>query len=133
MDFVSNDIQTDKVVKIRIEAVGGDLDRVATRYPLSFMNEMARQLTVAIESATGISGIADSSVELVMIFAPNTYLEHISGNVTYRRLVLVDAVSAPRDFWVKWTRLEAVSGEYNADNILFELGEDVFQKIREKE
>jgi hypothetical protein len=133
MDFVSNDIQTDKVVKIRIEAVGGDLDRVASRYPLSFMNEMARQLTVAIESATGISGIADSSVELVMIFAPNTYLEHISGNVTYRRLVLVDAVSAPRDFWVKWTRLEAVSGEYNADNILFELGEDVEQNVRQRE
>ena len=133
MDFVSNDIQTDKVVKIRIEAVGGDLDRVATRYPLSFMNEMARQLTVAIESATGISGIADSSVELVMIFAPNTYLEHISGNVTYRRLVLVDAVSAPRDFWIKWTRLEAISGEYNADNILFELGEDVEQNIRQRE
>ena len=133
MDFVSNDIQTDKVVKIRIEAVGGDLDRVASRYPLSFMNEMARQLTVAIESATGITGIADSSVELVMIFAPNTYLEHISGNVTYRRLVLVDAVSAPRDFWIKWTRLEAVSGEYNADNILFELGEDVDQNIRQRE
>ena len=133
MDFVSNDIQTDKVVKIRIEAVGGDLDRVASRYPLSFMNEMARQLTVAIESATGITGIADSSVELVMIFAPNTYLEHTSGNVTYRRLVLVDAVSAPRDFWIKWTRLEAVSGEYNADNILFELGEDVDQNIRQRE
>ena len=133
MDFVSNDIQTDKVVKIRIEAVGGDLDRVATRYPLSFMNEMARQLTVAIESATGISGIADSSVELVMIFAPNTYLEHISGNVTYRRLVLVDAVSAPRDFWIKWTRLEEITGEYNAENILFELGEDVEQNIRQRE
>ena len=133
MDFVSNDIQTDKVVKIRIEAVGGDLDRVASRYPLSFMNEMARQLTVAIESATGISGIADSSVELVMIFAPNTYLEHISGNVTYRRLVLVDAVSAPRDFWIKWTRLEEITGEYNAENILFELGEDVEQNIRQRE
>ena len=133
MDFVSNDIQTDKVVKIRIEAVGGDLDRVASRYPLSFMNEMARQLTVAIESATGISGIADSSVELVMIFAPNTYLEHISGNVTYRRLVLVDAVSAPRDFWIKWTRLEEITGEYSAENILFELGEDVEQNIRQRE
>ena len=133
MDFVSNDIQTDKVVKIRIEAVGGDLDRVASRYPLSFMNEMARQLTTAIESATGISGIADSSVELVMIFAPNTYLEHISGNVTYRRLVLVDAVSAPRDFWIKWTRLEEITGEYNAENILFELGEDVEQNICQRE
>jgi hypothetical protein len=133
MSLISNDIQASGVMKIRIEAVGGDLDRVVCRYPASFMNEMASQLTVAIESATGVNGIADSSVELVMVFAPNTYMEHISGNVTYRRLMLIDAVSAPRDFWVKWTRLEAVEGEYTAENILFELGEDVDQKIREKE
>ena len=121
------------VVKIRIEAVGGDLDRVACRYPASFMNEMARQLTEAIEAATGVTGIADSSVELVMVFAPSTYMEHISGNVTYRRIMLVDAVSAPRDFWVKWTRLEAIEGEYTAENILFELGEDVEQTILQRE
>ena len=133
MDFVSNDIMTEGVVKVRIDAVGGDLDRVAFRYPASFMNEMARQLTSAIEAATGVTGIADSSVELVMMFAPSTYMEHISGNVTYRRLMLIDAVSAPRDFWVKWTRLEATEGEYTAENILFELGEDVDQKVRERE
>jgi hypothetical protein len=98
MSLISNDIQASGVMKIRIEAVGGDLDRVVCRYPASFMNEMASQLTVAIESATGVNGIADSSVELVMVFAPNTYMEHISGNVTYRRLMLIDAVSAPRDF-----------------------------------
>ena len=133
MDFVSNDIKTDGVIKIRIDAVGGNLDVVAARYPLSFMNEMARQLTPAIEAATGVVGIADSSVELVMMFASGTYMEHVSGNVTYRRLSLIDAVSAPRDFWVKWTRLEATDGEYTAENILFELGEDVDQKIRERE
>ena len=133
MDFVSNDIKTEGVVKIRIDAVGGDLDRVACRYPASFLNEMARQLTSAIEAATGVTGVAESSVELVMMFAPSTYMEHISGNVTYRRLMLIDAVSAPRDFWVKWTRLEAIEGEYTAENILFELGEDVDQKVREKE
>ena len=133
MDFVSNDIKTEGVVKIRIDAVGGDLDRVADRYPASFMNEMARQLTSAIEAATGVTGIAESSVELVMMFAPSTYMEHISGNVTYRRLMLIDAVSAPRDFWVKWTRLDAIEGEYTEENILFELGEDVEQKVREKE
>ncbi len=133
MDFVSNDIKTEGVVKIRIDAVGGDLDRVACRYPASFLNEMARQLTSAIEAATGVTGVAESSVELVMMFAPSTYMEHISGNVTYRRLMLIDAVSAPRDFWVKWTRLEAIEGEYTAENILFELGEDVEQKVREKE
>ncbi len=133
MNLNSNDIKTEGVVKIRIDAVGGDLDRVAFRYPASFMNEMASQLTAAIEAATGVSGLAESSVELVMMFAPGTYMEHISGNVTYRRLMLIDAVSAPRDFWVRWTRLEAAEGEYTSDNILFELGEDVDQKVREKE
>ncbi len=130
MDFITNN---EGMVKIRIDAVGGDLDRIAFKYPTSFMNEMARQLTSAIESATGVEGIADSSVELIMMFASSTYMEHVSDNVTYRRLMLIDAVSAPRDFWVKWTRLEATDGEYNESNILFELGEDVDQKIRERE
>ena len=130
MDFITNN---EGMVKIRIDAVGGDLDRIAFKYPTSFMNEMARQLTSAIESATGVEGIADSSVELIMMFASSTYMEHVSDNVTYRRLMLIDAVSAPRDFWVKWTRLEATDGEYNEGNILFELGEDVDQKIRERE
>ena len=130
MDFITNN---EGMVKIRTDAVGGDLDRIAFKYPTSFMNEMARQLTSAIESATGVEGIADSSVELIMMFASSTYMEHVSDNVTYRRLMLIDAVSAPRDFWVKWTRLEATDGEYNEGNILFELGEDVDQKIRERE
>ena len=133
MDFVPNNISEGGVVKVRIEAVGGDLDRIACRYPVSFMNEMARQLTSAIEGACSVEGIADSSVELVMMFASSTYMEHISANVTYRRLMLIDAVSAPRDFWVKWTRLAEIDGEYNEDNILFELGEDVDQKIRQTE
>ena len=133
MDFIPNEITREGTVKIRIEAVGGDLDRVACRYPLSFMDEMALQLTPAIEAATGTYGIADSSVELIMAFATTTFMEHISGNVTYRRLLLIDSVSAPRDFWVKWTRLDVIDGEYNSNNILFELGEDVEHKIREKE
>ena len=133
LDFYPNEINTAGFVKLRIEAVGGDLDRVVCRYPRSFMDEMARQLTVEIESALGIEGLADSSVELVMAFASNTYLEHICENVTYRRLMLLDKVSAPRDFWVKWTRLAGEITEYSSENIRFELGEDVEQKIREKE
>ena len=132
MDLTNNNVN-EGMVKIRIEAVGGDLDRIACRYPASFMNEMARQLTAAIENACSIEGLADSSVELVMMFASSTYMEHISGNVTYRRLMLIDAVSAPRDFWVRWTKLGPIDGEYNEDNILFELGEDVEQKIRQTE
>ncbi len=132
-DLHPNEIINEGMVKIRIDAVGGDLDRVVCKYPASFMDEMARQLTPAIESACGVEGIAASSVELVMMFAAGTYMEHISDNVTYRRLMLADRVSAPRDFWVKWTRLEATEGEYNESNILFELGEDVDQKVRERE
>ena len=133
MEFFPNEINAEAVVKIRIEAVGGDLDRVVCKYPRSFMDEMARQLTAEIESACGIEGLADSSVELVFGFAQGTFLEHISENVTYRRLMLIDSVSAPRDFWVKWTRLAGDITEYNSDNIRFELGEDVDQKIRERE
>lgn len=133
MGLFPNDIINEGVVKLRLEAVGGDLDRVVCRYPRSFMDEMARQLTDEIESALGIEGLADSSVELIMAFASNTYLEHISENVTYRRLMLMDKVSAPRDFWVKWTRLAGDITEYTVKNIRFELGEDVDQKIREKE
>ena len=97
---------------------------------------MARQLTSAIDSATGTEGVADSSVELVMVFASGTYMEHISENVTYRRLMLVDKVSAPRDFWIKWTRLDGavahpISAHVTSDSILFELGEDVEQTIRD--
>ena len=133
LDFYPNEIIETGFVKLRIEAVGGDLDRVACRYPRSFLDEMARQLTSEIENALGVEGLAESSVELVMAFAYNTYLEHISENVTYRRLLLMDKVSAPRDFWVKWTRLAADITEYHSGNIRFELGEDVEQKIREKE
>nr|MBE6544900.1 hypothetical protein [Oscillospiraceae bacterium] len=125
-------------VKVRVEIVGGDPVRLSGKYSQTFIDEMARQLTSAIESATGVTGIADSSVELVMVFAPGTYMEHTSENLTYRRLMLLDKVSAPRDFWIQWTRLDgavahSVSSHVNGDNILFELGEDVDQKIREKE
>ncbi len=125
-------------VNVRIEVVKGDSYRLSGRYSQTFIDEMARQLTPAIEAATGVTGIADSSVELVMVFASGTYMEHISENVTYRRLMLVDKVSAPRDFWIKWTRLDSavaypVSAHVSSENILFEIGEDVEQKVRQRE
>ena len=133
LDFYPNKTIEGDFVKLRVEAVGVDLDRAVNKYPHSFLNEMARQLTDEIEKALGVEGIADSSVELIMAFATDTYLEHVFENVTYRRLMLLDKVSAPRDFWVKWTRLAGDISEYSEDNIRFELGEDVEQKIREKE
>ena len=65
-------------------------------------------------------------------------MEHTSENRTYRRLLMSAKGCAPRDFWIKWTRLDG-DGAYSvkddpvAENIRFEIGEDVPQKIREKE
>lgn len=125
-------------IKVRVEIVDGDVTRLCGRYSQTFIDEMARQLTAEIENATGVEDIAKSSFELVMMFASGTYMEHISDNVTYRRLMILDRVSAPRDFWIKWTRLDGavahpVSANVSESNILFELGEDVEQKVREKE
>ena len=125
-------------VKVRVDTLQGSPAVLSGKYSQTFIDEMARQLTSEIESACGIQGLAESTVELVMVFAPGTYMEHISDNVTYRRLMLQDKVSAPRDFWVQWTRLDGavaypVSAHVTAENIKFELGEDVGQKIREKE
>ncbi len=111
---------------------------LAGKYSQTFVDEMARQLTSAIARACGVTGLAESSIELNMVFAPNTYMEHTSENVTYRRLLISAKGCAPRDFWVKWTRLDAnvafsVNDTVNSDNIRFEIGEDVSHKIREKE
>ncbi|MBE6532217.1 MAG: hypothetical protein E7676_01755 [Ruminococcaceae bacterium] len=124
---------------IRIIVKGGaDATKLSGRYSQTFIDELSRQITPAIEAAASVKGIADSSIELVLAFAPATYMDHISDNVTYRRLTMIDGASAPRDFWVKWTRLDgavaySISDNVWGDNILFELGEDVAQKVREKE
>lgn len=133
-----NVVTPDGVVKIGVRVAGGDSSVLYGKYSESFVYEMARQLTPIIESAASVSGLADSPLSLALIFAPNTFMEHISDNVTYRRLLLLDGASTPRDFWVKWTRLDGAVAypmwaDVNSENILFELGEDVLQKIREKE
>ena len=119
-------------VKIAVEA-----EESEGRYSRSFVTEMSRQLTRLIESAAGVTDISGSDLILALLFAPDTFMEHISDNVTYRRLLLLDGASAPRDFWVKWTRIDGAVAHHLSDdvnnNISFELGEDVSQKIREKE
>ena len=118
--------------------VGTDSVKLSGKYSQTFLDELARQITPAIESAASVEGIAQSPIELVLTFAPETHMDHISDNVTYRRFTMKDGASAPRDFWIKWTRLDSavaysVSDHVWGDNILFELGEDVAQKIIEKE
>lgn len=125
-------------IKINIEALSREITFLSGRYSQSFVDEMSRQLTERIEELMSCEGLASSQLSLLMAFAPESYFEHTSENVTYRRLLLVDKNSAPRDFWVKWTRLNAavgfsVSDAVTAETVRFELGEDVPHKIREKE
>lgn len=127
----------DGLIKVSVKT-GTDVVKLSGKYSQTFLDELARQITPAIEQAASVEGIAGSPIELVMTFAQNTYLDHISDNVTYRRLIMIDSASAPRDFWVKWTRLDGVVAYHSSehvwgDHIFFELGEDVAQKIIEKE
>lgn len=128
----------DGLIKIRVEAIGADSIKLSGKYSQTFIDELARQITLAIGTAMSVEGLANSSLELSLVFAPGTFMEHISENVTYRRLTLSDKSSAPRDFWIKWTKLDgavahSVASHVTSENILFELGEDVSQKVREKE
>ena len=130
--------ETGGAMKLNIETPSPDPTFLSGRYSQTFVDEMARQLTVKISEAMSVSGLDASTVSLSLIFAPATYMEHTSENVTYRRLLIADNASAPRDFWVKWTREDgamaySVSDHVNAESITFEIGEDVPQKVREKE
>lgn len=126
------------LIRVRPESVSGDATFLSGKYSQTFIDELSRQITPAIASMMSVEGLEGGSVELVLTFAPETYMEHTSENLTYRRLLLADKSSAPRDFWVKWTRLDGatahtVSTHVSSDTILFEIGEDVPQKIRERE
>ncbi len=125
-------------VKLRVETTASDITVLSGKYSQVFIDEMARQLTRVISDEMTVDGIEDSSIELALVFAPESYMEHTSENVTYRRLLLVDKSSAPRDFWVKWMKIGGsgaytVSDEVGAEDIVFEIGENVPQKIKEKE
>ncbi|MBP3402103.1 MAG: hypothetical protein J6K85_03485 [Clostridia bacterium] len=127
----------DGLIRVDVRS-GTDVVKLSGRYSQTFLDELSRQITPAIEAAASVEGIADSPIGLIISFAPNTYMDHISDNVTYRRLTMVDNASAPRDFWVKWTRLDGAVAYHASehvwgDHIFFELGEDVAQKIIEKE
>ena len=73
-----------------------------------------------------------------MNFAPGTYMEHIVGSTTYRRLRIKARACSARDFWIKWTRLDGngiytISDNVDRSMIRFELAENVPGKIKEKE
>lgn len=124
--------------KISVESVSPDKTFLSGKYSQTFVDEMARQISRAIEKEFSVSGIANGGVEIRLVFAPGTYMEHVVENVTYRRLLISARACSARDLWIKWTRLNSdapftVSDNPAACEILFELGEDVPHKIREKE
>ena len=127
-----------KAIALRVEAVTDDPTLLVGKYSQTFVDELASQITEELCANLGVESLENSTMELQLVFAPGTYLEHTSENVTYRRLLLVDKGCQARDFWVKWTRLNGVGGfrvsdNVNANTVKFELGEDAPQKIREKE
>ncbi len=125
-------------VKVTVDAATTDPAVLAGKYSQTFIDEMARQLTREISRAMSVEGLPESNVELRLVFAPETYMEHTSENVTYRRLLITDKACGARDFWIKWTRQNSavaysVSDTPAQGEVIFELGEDVPQKIRERE
>ena len=126
------------LIPVIIDAQGQDPVFLSGKYSQTFVDEMARQLTREIAASQGVLSLIGSHIELRLVFAPDTFMEHTAECVTYRRLLITDKGCAPRDFWVKWTRLDGavgytVSDSPAKDSITFEIGEDVSQKIRERE
>ena len=125
-------------IRVRVVGVKKDPTFLVGRYSQTFVDELARQISDELTRTLSVETVAGGTLELQIVFAQDTYMEHTSENVTYRRLLLTDKGCQPRDFWVKWTRLDSFVGytmrdEISPDLIRFELGEDVPQKIRERE
>ncbi len=128
----------DGCIKIRVVGVKKDPTFLVGRYSQSFVDEMARQISDELVRNLSVERVDNGTLEIQLVFAGDTYMEHTTGSVTYRRLLLTDKGCQPRDFWIKWTRLDGGQAYTVRDNVLpenikFELGEDVSQKIREKE
>ena len=125
-------------VTVRVEMTAEDPLLLVGKYSQSFLDEMALQLTDEIERKMSVRGIAGSNIVLTMVFAPGTYMEHTSDNQTYRRLLMSEGGRSVKDFWIRWRKVDgegafSVSSTVDAGSIAFSVGEDVPQKIREKE
>jgi len=125
-------------VAFRIEAASPDKTFLVGKYSQTFADELIRQISAEITSKFSLMGFEGSSVEIMLVFAPSTYMEHIFSGVTYRRLLISARGCNARDLWIKWYRTDGlepitVSDNVASSEVTFEIGEDVPQKIREKE
>ncbi|MBQ7333814.1 MAG: hypothetical protein IJW38_05665 [Clostridia bacterium] len=123
---------------LKIESAISDKVFLAGKYSQTFIDEMTRQISRQIEKAFSVSGISDSTLELTLAFSPDTYMEHVSECSTYRRLLISARGCSARDLWIRWYKKDGsgtltVSDNAGADEVTFEICEDVPQKIREKE
>nr|HBJ19503.1 hypothetical protein [Clostridiales bacterium] len=125
-------------ITVRVETTAENPILLVGKYSQSFLDEMALQLTDEIERKMSVRGIAGSNITLTMVFASGTYMEHTSENQTYRRLLMSEGGRSVKDFWIRWCKVDgegafSVSSTVDAGSIAFSIGEDVPQKIREKE
>ena len=123
---------------LELEHTSEDKAFLSGRYSQRFIDELNRQVSNEIEKSFSVSGIENGAITLKMTFAPGTYMEHILSEYTYRRLLISARACAARDLWIRWKRRGGVSPITISDNVpeeelLFEICEDVPQKIREKE
>ena len=138
-DFNDNSVKnpSDGVIKVNITTTHGTPEMLVGKYSESFVTELARQITERLSSSLGVFGFAESSVEIDMVFSPESFMEHTTGGVTYRRLLMSAKGCASRDFWVKWQGKDgeplSCASEVSESDIEFSLGEDVPHKVRERE
>ncbi len=121
-----------------IQSASPDKTFLSGKYSQSFIDLMCSEISKRIEKAFSVTGIRESGIELMLVFAPGTYMEHIMDNVTYRRLLITARACSARDLWIKWTNLKgntplSVSDSVSEGDVEFALAEDVPQKVREKE
>ena len=127
-----------KAMPIMLSAASDDKTFLAGKFSQRFVDILAERITKRIEREFSICELADSGVVLEIRFEPATYMEHRLGSTTYRRISIKARACAPRDLWIKWTRLDGngsytVSDDVDPDNIEFDIAEDTPGGIKEKE
>ncbi len=125
-------------IPVRIDCPVPDKTFLAGKYSESFLELLGEFITDAIEKEFRIDGTEDSSLELHLNFSAVSYMEHVVDNVTYRRFGISARACGVRDIWLKWTRTSgkgsfSLRDHVKPDEIVFEIPDDVPEKIREKE
>lgn len=125
-------------IKLKLEAAAPTKTFLSGRYSQSFVELMREGITRALEKEFRITGVKDSTLEISLAFLPESFMEHVVDNVSYRRVLISANACSKRDLWIKWTRLDGcgnytISSRVAKEDVLFELCDEVPDKIRERE